>query len=192
MIGNDIIDLKAAAVQSNWKRARYLDKLYSQQEQNLILNAEDQDNTVWLLWAMKEAAYKAHQRRFQLPRAYNPKDLNCEINDQCSEPVSGMVKIGEYCYQTSASTGNDRLHCVASANPKKRILHKIFSGSADVKKELISTLSVLKNLSEEKISIVKGINAVPHLTYQNRPLNYYFSLSSHGNFSAFILMLRQY
>lgn len=190
MIGNDIIDLEAAAVQSNWKRARYLDKLFSEKEKKMILNTEDQNHTVWNLWAMKEAAYKAHQRRFGLPRAFNPKDFNCQINRWCSNSISGMVEIGKYHYQTSALKRNAQLHCVATAIPKKKILHKIFSGSTDVKKELISTISVLKNLSEENISIIKGINAVPHITYQNRPLNCYFSLSSHGNFSAFALMLR--
>lgn len=192
MIGNDIIDLKAAAVQSNWKRPGYLDKLFSKHEQSLILNSKDQETTVWLLWAMKESSYKAHQRRFQLPRLFNPKDYKCEITAQSSGSASGSVKIQENCYDISASIDTCRLHCIASAIPKKKILEKIFSVPTDVKKELISTLSVLKTLSREKISLIKGENTVPHLTYQNKPLNSIFSLSSHGNFSAFILMLRQY
>lgn len=192
MIGNDIIDLKAAAVESNWKRPGYLDKLFSKHEQSLILNSTDQETTVWLLWAMKESSYKAHQRKFELPRLFNPKDYRCEITAQSLGSASGTVRIKENCYDISASIDTSRIHCIASTVPKKRILQKVFSVPTDVKKELISTISILKNLAGKKISLVKAENAVPHLMYQNRALNSNFSLSSHGKFSAFALMLRQY
>ena len=42
MIGNDVVDLKLAATESNWKRKGYLDKLFSVAEQEYIFNAENQ------------------------------------------------------------------------------------------------------------------------------------------------------
>ena len=35
MIGNDIVDLKQAAKDSNWQRPRFLDKVFTKHEQDL-------------------------------------------------------------------------------------------------------------------------------------------------------------
>ena len=64
MIGNDIVDLKQAAKDSSWKRPRFLDKIFTPREQQLIWSAKDQDQMVWLLWSMKEAAYKVNVQQF--------------------------------------------------------------------------------------------------------------------------------
>lgn len=72
MIGNDIVDLKQAAKDSNWKRPRFLDKIFTPREQQLIWSAKDQDQMVWLLWSMKEAAYKVNVQQFGT-RFFNPK-----------------------------------------------------------------------------------------------------------------------
>ncbi len=58
MIGNDIVDLALASLQSNWRRAGYLNKLFTQKEQDYILQAPNPDVMVWTLWTMKEAVYK--------------------------------------------------------------------------------------------------------------------------------------
>ena len=41
MIGNDIVDITEAKQKSNWQRPRFLDKLFTVQEQQLIQNAHD-------------------------------------------------------------------------------------------------------------------------------------------------------
>ncbi|MFT4791790.1 MAG: phosphopantetheinyl transferase (holo-ACP synthase), partial [Arcticibacterium sp.] len=58
MIGNDVVDLKVAALESNWMRLGFLDKVFSEEEQEVILNSENKSQMVWLFWSMKEAAYK--------------------------------------------------------------------------------------------------------------------------------------
>ena len=77
MIGNDIVDLELAAVQSNWRRKGFLEKVFTASEREIISSGEDPDLTVWLLWSMKEAAYKAHQRRFSLSRRLNWQYQEC-------------------------------------------------------------------------------------------------------------------
>lgn len=62
MIGNDLVDLQQAAKDSDWTRKGYLDKLFTASEQFLISTAKSQNQMVWLLWSMKEAAYKVHTR----------------------------------------------------------------------------------------------------------------------------------
>jgi len=62
MIGNDVVDLVLARKESNWKRKGFLNKLFTTFEQNLIQEARNQEEMVWMLWSIKESAYKAYQR----------------------------------------------------------------------------------------------------------------------------------
>ena len=56
MIGNDIIDLSLAKIESNWQRKGFLEKQFTAKEQQLILEAPNSFVMVWRLWSMKEAA----------------------------------------------------------------------------------------------------------------------------------------
>lgn len=63
MIGNDVVDLDLAKTQSNWKRKGFLDKIFTHEEQNCILNAVHPEEMVWNLWSRKEAVYKIIMQR---------------------------------------------------------------------------------------------------------------------------------
>jgi phosphopantetheinyl transferase (holo-ACP synthase) len=76
MIGNDIVDLKLAAKESNWRRKGYLDKIFSKREQVIILSSENPEVMVWNLWSRKEAAYKIYNRLTGI-RKLNPIDFEC-------------------------------------------------------------------------------------------------------------------
>lgn len=78
MIGNDLVDLKLAAKQSNWQRKGFLDKLFTPKEQGCILNSSNPFETVWLLWSMKESAYKAYLQTHN-ERFFAPKKLACNL-----------------------------------------------------------------------------------------------------------------
>jgi phosphopantetheinyl transferase (holo-ACP synthase) len=189
MIGNDIVDFNTAALQSNWLRRGFCEKLFSEQEQSLILNSQFPERRLWLLWAMKEATYKAHQRRFKLPRSFNPKQFNCEIIAGDKTSVMGKVQIRDCDYYTQTYIGEDYLHCIASQFQQKKTVQKILSHSTDIKQELILTVSALKKIQIEKICIKKDCNFIPYLTCGGFSINCDFSLSHHGNFSAFVLSL---
>ena len=62
MIGNDVVDLILARKESNWKRKGFLNKLFTTTEQELISNATNLEEMVWMLWSIKESVYKAYQR----------------------------------------------------------------------------------------------------------------------------------
>lgn len=191
MIGNDIVDLNTAALQSNWQRRGFLEKLFSENEQDHILNAEFPERRLWLLWAMKEATYKAHQRRFKLPRSFNPKQLNCEIITIENTSVSGKVQIQDFSYHTQTCIGEDYLHCISSQFQQEKIAYKILSNSTELKQELFLEVSALKKIQAEKICIHKDDNFIPYLTCDKIAINCDFSLSHHGNFLAFALSLTQ-
>lgn len=113
MIGNDIVDLRQAMLESNWRRKGYLDKLFSTREQNWILEAEDQTQMVWLLWSMKESAYKIHSRRKNW-RAFAPLKLICQTLEIKGELVKGSVQCENITFFTQSMLSQDFIHTVAT------------------------------------------------------------------------------
>lgn len=189
MIGNDIVDLKVAATESNWRRKGFLEKLFSKEECEFLFDSRDPDIFVWLLWAMKESSYKAHQRKFKLPRKFNPKDFCCKISDTSSSLVPGEVSIGDQIYFTNSSIKKQHIYCYARSGKNLMINQKIFINSIDIKEELVSNFSRLYNLPKENIFIKKNNRSIPSIFYEKREINCNLSLTHHGNFSAYIFEL---
>ncbi len=77
MIGNDIIDI-AEASKINWRRKGFLKKILNEDEQYSILNSDNPGLTLWLLWSMKESAYKIFLRK-NFIRIYNPLKFECRL-----------------------------------------------------------------------------------------------------------------
>lgn len=101
MIGNDLVDLEQAAIESNWQRKGYLAKIYTASEQQMINESVNPDHMVWLLWSMKEAAYKIHSRKTGI-RKYAPLSIACSTINFNQTDMSGLVSIeGEYFYTQS-------------------------------------------------------------------------------------------
>jgi len=117
MLGNDIVDLDLAKIQSNWRRKNYLDKIFTAEEQLLISSAKRPDEMVWLLWSMKESAYKIYNRKTGI-RNFAPKSLTCTIypnNDQ----IKGEVSINNDTYFTISNIQSKYIHTIAApANNK--------------------------------------------------------------------------
>ena len=112
MIGNDIIDLVLADKESNWKRKGFLDKIYTQNEQLLISNAEYPTIMVWNLWSRKEAAYKIYNRQTQI-RGYFPLQLVCFDLDSIDGFTFGIVRIKNQIYYTKTEIKSDYVYTIA-------------------------------------------------------------------------------
>jgi phosphopantetheinyl transferase (holo-ACP synthase) len=108
MIGNDIVDLAKAKKDSNWKRAGFLDKLFTKKEQELILSAVNPELIVWNLWSRKEAAYKIYNRITGI-RAFIPLQLSCDFFDE----INGIVKCNKFIFYTKTTLTGDQIHTVA-------------------------------------------------------------------------------
>ncbi|AWI27279.1 phosphopantetheinyl transferase [Flavobacterium pallidum] len=105
MIGNDLVDLAAAAKESNWRRKGYLQKIFTETEQSYIINSPKPEIVVWILWSMKEAAYKIWNRESGM-RSFNPKAFECQICQICENTATGKVYFGsaEYLSETIINT----------------------------------------------------------------------------------------
>lgn len=193
MIGNDIVDLRQAALESDPLRPRFLKKVFTPNEQLIISQATKVLNQVWLLWTMKEAAYKAHQRRFSLPRKFNPLLLECVILNQSKEAALGEVRIGTEVYFLYGTLHKDYIHSIASIYPKdEKTGWEIFPSSEDLRQQFINKVSRQFGYEVEVVGIEKDINFIPFLLHNNTRLKLPFSLSSHGKFSAYTFELMNY
>jgi phosphopantetheinyl transferase (holo-ACP synthase) len=186
MIGNDIVDLKYSA--SNWKRPRFLDKVFMQNEQALIFSSENKHETLWLLWSMKEAAYKIHVQQFG-EWFFNPKRLVCELISE----NKGLVNIDDNNYFTASTITQDYVHTIAKQSVSKANMSSVFKAemsshhiqSDALKAALLKSISKTKQLPLQDLEIKKTAIGVPELFCDDTKLPMSFSLTHCGRFSGF-------
>lgn len=189
MIGNDIVDLQAAAIQSNWRRPGFLQKIFSEAEQRQIKLVGEPDRLIWTFWSMKEAAYKAQQREFGLKRSFAPSQFGCTINHRENSSASGKVCIGNREYFTKTIVKDACVHTTATASAATKTFSRIYPSSAEIKKHLIEAISSTRNLPQSYFRIEKDRNSIPVLRCGEQLTGYPFSISHHGKYAAFSLPL---
>ncbi|MFC3560334.1 4'-phosphopantetheinyl transferase family protein [Pedobacter jamesrossensis] len=138
MLGNDVVDLRLAKTQSNWKRPNYLSKVFSSDEQNLIYSSGNTELMVWLMWSMKEAAYKIVNRNTGL-RFYDPKAFCCSVD------LDGWQAKGSVNY-----------------------LGQQFLTYSDVGQYYVHTLSITSAISFENCRIIHAQNCSDYVNCFNR------------------------
>ncbi len=130
MIGNDVVDLELAELESNWKRKGFLDKIFTKNEQQYILNSENQEIAVWNLWSRKEASYKIWNRETKI-RRYNPTRFECF--DMYSE--IGKVKFETTIFYTKTEILNSCIHSTATTEKSNLENIEILENSIIIEKE---------------------------------------------------------
>lgn len=124
MIGNDLVDLNAAARESHWQRKGYLEKLYHPEEQRAILAAERPDEYIWTLWSMKEAAYKIHSRRTG-ERKFAPARLLASELEVTKNWISATILTEQSLYFTKTVIRKNYLYSIAAENTE--LLQRIYT-----------------------------------------------------------------
>lgn len=162
MIGNDVIDLDAARKESNWRRKGFLQKLFTPDEQECILCHHDPELMVWLLWSMKEAAYKVLNRSTGL-RAFMPHRLSCSIN----YTLEGRVVIGKSMFYTKSSVTGPMIETVAVTNPyhftlveevKEKVIYKNKQGLPYILLQNLQEIPVSKSHHGRFSKVVSLVN----------------------------------
>lgn len=153
MIGNDIVDLALAQKESNWKRKGFLGKIFTRNEQLLILNAKNPDVMVWNLWSRKEAAYKIYNRQTNI-RGYFPLQLECFDLD-CNDKITfGKVVINDFRYYTKTEINSEFVHTIAVENVRYFGNIKTLENQNNIqKKNGIPEYFEATNLSKKLVSI---------------------------------------
>ncbi|MCO4822358.1 MAG: 4-phosphopantetheinyl transferase family protein [Flavobacteriaceae bacterium] len=191
MIGNDIVDLKQARIDSNWKRKGFLEKIFTQNEQVLIFSSANQHQTVWLLWSMKEAAYKIYMRQFG-NRFFNPTRLECNIETK----TKGHVVIGDNTFDTISQIDKNYIHTIASKRREKGVKSSCFKientsiklQSELSKKRVLETYSKIRNIPKNSVAIQKDAIGIPYFFQNNKKQKESLSIAHHGHYCAYVIL----
>lgn len=162
MIGNDIVDLETAQQESNWKRKGFLDKIFTSEEQLLILNSDTPETMVWNLWSRKEAAYKIYNRETKIS-GYFPTKLVCFYES----PSSGTVSINNCLYYTQSIITKDYINTVAVTQ-----------------KENLNRISVL-----DIETVIHKNYGIPYVIDSNTKTTIPVSVSHHGRFIEYVRVM---
>lgn len=165
MIGNDIVDLALARKESHWKRKGFLDKIFTQNEQLLLLNVENPEVMVWNLWSRKEAAYKIYNRQTQI-RGYFPLQLECFDLAIIDGITFGKVMAKDFVYFTKTVISNEFIHTLAVVNPENF--------------DKIRTLDNRKNIRKN--------NGIPYYFEKDNSVSRPVSISHHGRFEKIVVV----
>lgn len=164
MIGNDVIDLAQSRKESNWKRKGFLEKLFTDEEQVFISNFSQPEVAVWLLWSMKESAYKIYNRQTKI-RAFIPKQLVCVVDFSDVAKASGKVICNDNVYFTTNILSSEHIHTIA-----------------------VDNLDNLDNIAEvENLKIVKDQYGIPYLQLASKKFQE-ISISHHGRFEKKVVI----
>lgn len=191
MTGNDIVDIKTAGIESNWKRPGFLEKIFTQKEQEYINNAAAPTQMVWKLWSMKESAYKIYTRQFG-GRVFAPQKLSCTLINE----NEGLVTINNIFYQCKTITTNHYIYSLARQPEKPNIdfINSCFYLPAAYKttpqlfinKKITDSYHAVFGGVRKNIALLKDENGLPFL-YCGCNLQLPVSITHHGNYAAFTI-----
>ena len=197
MIGNDVVDIALASKQSNWKRPGFLKKIFTIPEQSCIFNSDNPDVLAWLIWSMKESAYKIVVQQNHI-RFFAPLRFECLIRNCVNNHYSGYVFFENFIFETSSEYFNMVIFTLARAanyfSSNLYFYEKIkFSNKYYNTQHKEVYLSIFKTLAKQKgkhlkhFSIKKDAIGIPEIYYSEEKSNISLSLSHHGRYGAYIL-----
>jgi phosphopantetheinyl transferase (holo-ACP synthase) len=183
--GNDIIDIATANIESNWKRPGFLQKIFTQQEQEYIHNAAAPTQMVWRLWSMKESAYKIYTRQFG-GRFFAPQKLSCTILSE----TAGQVVINTISYQTLTITAKNYIYSIAMPEAFDNFYSACFEmpGKQElIYEKLIAQYAGIMHADKNNFMVLKEKNNIPFLYCKKEKLKIPVSITHHGNYAAFTI-----
>ena len=191
MIGNDIVDLNLASIQSNWQRKGFLDKVFTEDEQEFIMSSKIPDKIVWLFWTMKESAYKVYVQQYQ-NRFFTPNKIKCQLTSK----TEGLVHINNEEYITKSKFDTDYIYTTALIEKDKKVLSNFFRitdepfsfQNKEYYNQLIFKVSKKFNIPSQEINIIKNEAGVPKLYQNDNQLKISISFSHHGKYGAYTFL----
>lgn len=179
MVGNDIVDLKQAAKDSNWRRNGYLNKICTPLERELILTDDDPSAMLWLIWSMKEASYKVINRMTGI-RSFCPGLYACSDLAFNGSQATASINFDSCSIFNRAELQEDRVH--SSAVLKKEELEYLqtyhLTNSRDYMDEF--------NKAFPEYLLTKNTAGLPFITHLSTLRTYYASVSHHGRYAAIV------
>jgi phosphopantetheinyl transferase (holo-ACP synthase) len=197
MLGNDVVDLAAAAAPP--RHERFDARAFCAAERDAIAASADSERMRWTFWAAKESAFKALSRSRRM--TFVPRRFAVTPATGPSEPVWMHVAHAGRHVRVCVERCDRFLHAVAWSNPD--LAASTLRAAAHVDDIAAgSTLSeAARALARVRIADALGLGAseleiarvgrVPRLAWRGAPLPGVLSLSHHGDFVAFAFRLAE-
>lgn len=172
MIGNDIIDLQLASRQSKWKRPGFLEKQFTEEEIQLILQSKNSFEVVWRLWSMKEAVYKVIVQQCK-KRFFAPKKLECKAFSNSE----GQVLYEGIFFKVQTEFNSRYIYSVVGDSSFNWLKTKSISEFFTEVERKLGYCSTLLHIEKNSLGI-------PNLFYGNEQVSSSFTKTHHGRFEA--------
>lgn len=194
--GNDMVALAAIDV-ARTLRPHFYSRIITPSERELFTHQlKGQlpfEHFVWLVWSVKESAYK-FLKRFDPKLVFSPSKLNVEQLKYCDGNFEGIVSLDDHLLYSRSSVNKDYIfsvvnnendfsdmHCeineIDSTEPKDQ--------SNAVRELLLSRLCEVFN--EGDLQITKNSHGWPVIMNGAKELPVPVSFTHHGNFVAYTL-----
>ncbi|TXE08312.1 4-phosphopantetheinyl transferase family protein [Gelidibacter salicanalis] len=188
MIGNDIVDIELAKRNSRWQEQRYLDKLFTTEEQEFIRSGDQQFQNIWRLWTMKESVYKITSRAEGTIR-FNPTNFKCTVLDA----TQGKIIYKNQSIATSTIINQNFVQTTASSNPQW--VSKIFQFSSldyptqhsESVQQAIKAYAAYKKVVDTSVAVIKNRTGIPQFYIYGQLQTEQLSLTHHGLYGAFAI-----
>ncbi len=165
MIGNDIVHIHQA--KKVYHNQRWLDKVFSPQEQLWIQNSNNPHYTLWWFWSCKESAYKAFLK-LEGKRQFKPKTIQIiDINFQTQTTV---IQYKTWKVWTNSDCKHSYFYTIAFTqqitplNINSKVFHwqnlDLKTGSLQLKQELLNALQ-LKYKNNNPLNLQKNQLGIP-------------------------------
>ena len=196
-VGNDVVDLKDPENIGKSRDDRFLGRVFTAGERELIASAPSPDTLLWSLWAAKEAAYKAVSRVdpavCSIPRQYR---VVLETGNAAGTAIRLAGKVitpgGELALRVALTA--DWVHALAAGSEAAldRICRHVegLDGAGDpsafVREALLREIARFLGCAAGDLSVVKepGGPGAPGVLFRGRLLAAEVSLSHDGRFAA--------
>jgi phosphopantetheinyl transferase (holo-ACP synthase) len=192
MIGNDIVDLRFASSGKHWKSRRFLDKVFSFEEQKVIADSENSFSALWKLWTMKESAYKIHVRRYGKP-FFNPLNTACQILSE----TEGRVIINNNRYHSSSRISDEYIYTITHSSTSGKVITECdklintdyVTQHNESHRSVLNAFAELWNCDVETLAIRKNEAGVPSVYKNNIKQMLPFSITHHGQYYGYALAI---
>jgi phosphopantetheinyl transferase len=189
MLGNDVVDLAHRGTQPGAQHPRFDARVFSEPERALIA-ADPTQRVRWVLWAAKEAAYKAAKKRDGAV-VWAPARFEVELSSRCG----GSVRHAGRRFALRVLETGAFVHALAddeapldAVRSGVREIDERADASAEARALACRELAAPLGVAPARLAIAKR-GRIPVLCVDGAPARADLSLSHHGRFVAFACAL---
>jgi phosphopantetheinyl transferase (holo-ACP synthase) len=192
MIGNDVVDLADPDADPGRLHPRFDGRVFHPSERALIAASAQPGRTRWILWALKESAYKA-ARKQEPTTVFSPLRFVVSLRDA----ASAIVCVGGRRFRASISSRPGYVHAVAwqDGDPPAvtriavaRLAAREVSPRTAVRWLVLEQLASALGVAPDALAIHREAR-IPAVWVHGRRSGADLSLSHHGRFVAFACRL---